>query len=332
MASRMFSRSLTKAPRPFPRASTSSHRCIVGLQVRFNSSTAAASIESTPLPTPVAPETALPMKPSRSLPAFSMANKVCLITGAARGLGNEFCKAFVESGCTDLAIVDLKEDEAQAAADELVRQSCLDSNMDPSDYRIMGIGCDVSSEISVQQAFRRVIDTYGRIDSVVASAGIVENYSAFDYPFDRIKRLYDINVHGAFFTAREAARHMIPMGGGSIVLVASMSANIVNIPQPQTPYNAAKAAVKHMAASLAVEWAKKGVRVNCLSPGYMLTKLTRTILAHDTELRKTWESLTPMGRMGEPEDLDGAIVFLASDASRFMTGSEIRVDGGYCII
>lgn len=261
-----------------------------------------------------------------------MADKVCLVTGAARGLGNEFCRAFAQSGCTELAILDLKEEEAQSAAEELVKAACVDSEMDPSDYRVIGIGCDVSSELSVQQAFRRVMDHYGRIDSVVASAGIVENYSAFDYPFDRIKRLYDINVHGAFFTAREAARNMIPQGGGSIVLVASMSANIVNIPQPQTPYNAAKAAVKHMAASLAVEWAKKGVRVNCLSPGYMLTKLTRTILAHDTELKKTWESLTPMGRMGDPEDLAGAIIFLASDASRFMTGSEIRVDGGYCII
>ncbi len=104
--------------------------------------------------------------------------------------------------------------------------------MDPADYNVIGIGCDVSSELSVQQAFRRVMDTYGRVDSVVASAGIVENYSAFDYPFDRIKRLYDINVHGAFFTAREAARHMIPLGGGAIVLVASMSANVSLSPTP----------------------------------------------------------------------------------------------------
>jgi len=205
-------------------------------------------------------------------------------------------------------------------------------DLKPEDFNIIGLECDVSSERSVQKAFQQVMDNFGRIDSVVASAGIVENYSAFDYPFDRIKRLYDINVHGAFFTAREAARNMIPQGGGSIVLVASMSANIINIPQPQTPYNASKAAVKHMASSLAVEWAKKGVRVNVLSPGYMLTKLTKTILAHDPELKKTWESLTPMGKMGEPEDLSGAIVFLAGDASRFMTGSEIRVDGGYCVI
>jgi len=87
-----------------------------------------------------------------------------------------------------------------------------------------------------------------------------------------------------------------------------------------------------MAASLAVEWAKEGVRVNTLSPGYMLTKLTKTILEKNSDLKKAWEKLTPMGRIGEPEDLAGAIVFLASDASKFMTGSEIRVDGGYSVI
>jgi len=204
--------------------------------------------------------------------------------------------------------------------------------MKPEDLNIIGLECDVSSENSVKKAYAEVLNTFGRVDSVVASAGIVDNYSAFDYPFDRIKYLYDVNVHGAFLTAREAARNMIPLGGGTIVLVASMSANVINIPQLQTPYNASKAAVKHMASSLAVEWAKTGVRVNALSPGYMLTKLTRTILSRDPELKKTWESLTPMGKMGEPEDLAGAIVFLSSDASRFMTGSEIRVDGGYCII
>ncbi|GJE87076.1 NAD(P)-binding protein [Phanerochaete sordida] len=313
MSTRLFARALPSPSRSLvPTAPR--QRLLVGAQVRWNSAAAEKA------------------RKEKFLPEFSMAGKVALVTGGARGLGNEFCRAFVRSGCTNLAIVDLKEDEAEESARVLVDEACLDSGMDPKDYEIIGIGCDVSSELSVQQAYRRTMDTFGRIDSVVASAGIVENYSAFDYPFDRIKRLYDINVHGAFFTAREAARHMIPQGGGSVVLVASMSANIVNIPQPQTPYNAAKAAVKHMTSSLAVEWAKKGVRVNCLSPGYMLTKLTKTILAHDQELKKTWESLTPMGRMGDPQDLAGAIVFLASDASRFMTGSEIRVDGGYCCV
>lgn len=261
-----------------------------------------------------------------------MQGKVCMVTGAARGLGLEFCRAFIQSGCTSLAVLDLKLSETEEAGLELAEYAAEYTGFKRDDIKIVGIECDVSSEASVQKAFTTIIDIFGRIDAVVASAGIVENYPALDYPADRVKRLFDVNVHGVFYTAREAARHMIPQGGGSIILISSMSANIVNIPQPQTPYNASKAAVKHMAASLAVEWAKEGVRVNTLSPGYMLTKLTKTILEKDNELKKTWESLTPMGRMGEPEDLAGAIVFLASDASKFMTGSEIRVDGGYCAI
>ncbi|KAF8623502.1 hypothetical protein AX15_006285 [Amanita polypyramis BW_CC] len=262
------------------------------------------------------------------LPSFSLADKVCLVTGAARGLGYEFCRAFIQSGCKSLAILDLKEAEAKTAAEELVAYSIDKVKVDG--VKIVGIGCDVASEESVQNAYTHVIDAFGGVDSVVASAGIVENFDALEYPTDRMKRLYDINVHGAFHTARQAAKVMIPQGRGSIILVASMSANIVNLPQPQTPYNASKAAVKHMAASLAVEWAKTGVRVNSLSPGYMETKLTKTILARDGELKKTWEKMTPMGRMGQPQELDGAIVFLASDASKFVTGTEIRVDGGYC--
>ncbi|TFK54669.1 NAD-P-binding protein [Heliocybe sulcata] len=314
MSSPLFARSVTVAARPGARAASNVLRARFSTQPTLRQASLAKS------------------KTPRSLPDFSMDGKVCLITGGARGLGNEFCRAFVNSGCTNMAIVDLKQTEAEDAARELVASACLNSDMKPEDFKIIGLECDVSSERSVIKAFNETMDNFGRLDSVVASAGIVENYSAFDYPFDRIKRLYDINVHGAFFTAREAARNMIPQGGGSIVLVSSMSSNVVNIPQPQTPYNASKAAVKHMAASLGVEWAKKGVRVNVLSPGYMLTKLTKTILEHDRELKKTWESLTPMGRMGEPSDLAGAVVFLASDASRFMTGAEIRVDGGYCII
>ncbi|KAI9446695.1 hypothetical protein H4582DRAFT_2108309 [Lactarius indigo] len=280
----------------------------------------------------------------RILPSFSLQNKVCLVTGAARGLGNEFCRAFLRSGCTSIVILDLKQSEAESAAEGLVHFAASEQLEDDT-LKVIGLECDVSSEASMEKAFTRTIETFGRVDVVVASAGIVENYPALDYPSDRIKHLYDINVHGVFFTAREAAKYMIPQGGGSIILIASMSADIINIPQvsgPQLscsvfcpsklPIYSPIAAVKHMASSLAVEWAKNGVRVNALSPGYMLTKLTRTILSKNPELKKTWEDLTPVGRLGELEDLDGAIVFLASDASRFMTGSEIRIDGGYCCI
>ncbi|KAL4265313.1 NAD(P)-binding domain superfamily protein [Pleurotus pulmonarius] len=269
-----------------------------------------------------------PKKTFKTLRSLSMQDKVCVVTGAARGLGYEFCDAFLKSGCTSLAVLDLVYDEASQAAEELAQQNSNEGEK----IDAIGIACDVSSEESVQAAFATIKQRFGRLDAVVASAGIVENFPALEYPADRMRKLMDVNVHGAFFTAREAAKIMIPQGSGSIVLISSMSANIVNIPQQQAPYNFSKAAVKHMASSLAIEWAKTGVRVNALSPGYMLTKLTRTVLANQPQLKKTWENLTPFGRMGDPEDLAGAIVYLCSDASKFMTGSELRVDGGYCAI
>ncbi|KAG8702450.1 hypothetical protein FRC09_004729 [Ceratobasidium sp. 395] len=262
-----------------------------------------------------------------------MEGKVCVVTGAGRGLGNLFARTFVESGCTSIVLMDLKQEDAQQAADDLVKWFVDHGDIEPGAVTAIGLGCDVSNEDSVKAGFEAVVKRFGKVDALVASAGIVENYSAFDYPTNRIRLLYDINVHGAFFCAREAARHMIDKNvKGSIVLVSSMSANIVNVPQPQTPYNSSKAAVKHMAASLAVEWAKSGIRVNALSPGYMLTSLTRTILDKNEELKNTWVNLTPMGRMGEPEDLKGAVVYLASDASAFTNGTELRVDGAYTCI
>jgi NAD(P)-dependent dehydrogenase (short-subunit alcohol dehydrogenase family) len=254
-----------------------------------------------------------------------------MVTGGARGLGFEFCRAFVQSGCTSVVIIDLRESDTIEAAAELSRFA-VSLGFSEEDINFIGISCDVSSEESVITAYNMIMGKFGRIDAVVASAGVVENYSALDYPADRVKFLFDINFHGVLYTAREAARRMIPNGGGSVILISSMSASIVNIPQAQAPYNASKAAVKHLASSLAVEWAKDGVRVNCISPGYMLTKLTKQVLSKDPALKATWETMTPMGRMGDPSDLSGAVVLLASDASKFITGTEIKVDGGYCAI
>lgn len=143
-------------------------------------------------------------------------------------------------------------------------------------------------------------------------------------------------MFGSHYVSREAAKHMVADGiQGSIVLVASMSAGIVNIPQPQAPYNASKAAVKHLGSSLAVEWAKYGIRVNTLSPGYMLTSLTQQMFDRNAEgkqLRSTWEAMIPMHKMGMPEDLKGAAVYLASDASKYTTGADLTVDGGYTVV
>lgn len=270
----------------------------------------------------------------RALATFNMEQKVCVVTGAAMGLGNVMARAFIESGASKLAILDLSEQKAQEAAAEAQRWFEDHTNTEPGELEIVGVQCDVANEESVIAAMDAVQQRFGRIDVCVNSAGVVENSPALEYKTDRMQWLYNINLNGSMFVAREAAKRMIAQQvQGSIILVASMSGSIVNLPQPQAPYNASKAAVKHLASCLAVEWATQGVRVNSISPGYMLTSLTRVMTETSKEgakLREAWESKIPMGRMGEPDDLKGAAVYLASDASKYTTGSDLIVDGGYC--
>ena len=272
----------------------------------------------------------------RTLASFSMEGKVCVVTGAARGLGNLIARTFVESGANQVAILDLNPEECKKAAADVDAWFTEHGQVKPGELDIAGYGCNIANEEEVASVMSQVRERYGRIDVVVNSAGIVENFPATEYPTDKVRKLFDININGSWYVAREAAKHMLNDGTkGSIILIASMSAAIANVPQPQTPYNASKAAVKHMASSLAVEWAKNGIRVNSLSPGYMLTSLTKAVLENSPsgkELKRTWENLTPMGRMGNPEDLKGAIIYLASDASAFTTGSDLIVDGGYTAI
>lgn len=133
---------------------------------------------------------------------------------------------------------------------------------------------DVSDQDSVNKVIQEVIDQHGKIDHLVTSAGFTENFDAIKYPIDRVRKLWSVNVDGTYLFATGVARHLMERNApGSMVMIGSMSGSIVNVPQPQAPYNAAKAAVRHLASSLAVEWAHAGIRVNCISPGYMLTAL-----------------------------------------------------------
>lgn len=180
---------------------------------------------------------------------------------------------------------------------------------------------DVSDPDSVNNAISQVIESHGKIDHLVTSAGFTENFDAIEYPFDRVKKLWGVNVDGTYLFATGVAKHLMQRKSkGSMVFIGSMSGKIVNVPQPQAPYNAAKAAVRHLGASLAVEWAHAGIRVNTISPGYMLTALTQKILDEKPDLAQKWTSLIPQGAMGRPEDLMGPVTFLLSDASSYMTG------------
>lgn len=252
-------------------------------------------------------------------PESALHGCVAAVTGGARGLGLEMTRALAQAGA-DVAVVDRLEDQARESA----RQVGQESGRRAASYAV-----DVTDAPAVDGTFRQIEHDLGRIDILVGAAGIVENIPAEEYPPDRWRKIIDVNINGLFFSAQAAARGMIERRSGSIVLIASMSGSIVNRPQKQAAYNVSKAGVIMMARSLAAEWAAYNVRVNALSPGYMRTALTDQVLAGQPGLRETWESLIPVGRIGTPDELRGAVLFLASRASSYMTGANLVIDGGY---
>ncbi|KAA8893541.1 hypothetical protein FN846DRAFT_787824, partial [Sphaerosporella brunnea] len=194
---------------------------------------------------------------------------------------------------------------------------------------------DVRNHTSVQEAVDATIKQFGRIDVLVASAGIADsNLPAEGYDIEMFRRLVDINLTGTFVCAQAVGNTMIKSNaGGSMIFIASMSGHIVNWPQQQSCYNASKAAVIMLGKSLAAEWAGYKIRVNSISPGYMDTALNR-VPALDAQ-KKLWKERTPMGRLGGVDELNNLAVFLASDASTYMTGTDIIIDVCYhqcCIL
>ncbi|KAH8662024.1 hypothetical protein BX600DRAFT_512903 [Xylariales sp. PMI_506] len=267
----------------------------------------------------------------RTLATFSLEGKVGIVTGGARGLGLVMGQGMVISG-SNLAIVDMNKEEAEKQAVDLVETFRKENPGAARVPKVTAHYADVSDAESVQRCIDEVIAEHGKIDNLVTSAGFTENFQAIDYPIDRMRKLWGVNVDGTYLFATTVAKHLMDRKApGSMVLIGSMSGSIVNVPQPQTPYNISKAAVRHLAASLAVEWAHVGIRVNCISPGYMLTALTEKILDEKPDLKKQWTSLIPQGKMGLPVDLMGPVTFLLSDASAYVTGADLRVDGGYTL-
>ncbi|KAI0477857.1 short chain dehydrogenase [Xylariaceae sp. FL0804] len=251
---------------------------------------------------------------------MSIMGKVVVITGGARGLGNHMARACAEAGAKALVLFDVNQEQGDAAAAELHEKTGLPVSF----FRV-----DVRDGAAVEAAVAAGVEAYGAPDVMVNSAGIADsNIPAETYDAAMFRRLVDINLTGSFLVSQAVGRAMIAARKpGSIVLVASMSGSIVNYPQEQSCYNASKAGVIQLGKSLAAEWAKHGVRVNCISPGYMDTALNR-VPALDAQ-KKIWRSLTPQNRLGNVDDLNGLCVFLASDASGFMTGANINIDGGY---
>jgi len=255
------------------------------------------------------------------LPEFSLAGRVAVVTGGARGLGLEMMRALARAGA-DVVALDVLDELARTAAEQTTR----DFGVRARSHRV-----DVTDAAEVEETIAMIEAEFGRIDVLVAAAGVADLAAAEDMSIAAWRRVIDINLTGVFLCAQAAGRRMLDRQRGSIILIASMSGQVVNRPQKQVAYNVSKAGVIMLTKSLATEWAPHHVRVNALAPGYFRTAMTDELLAANKPLRDEWESLIPVGRMGVPSELAGSVVYLASDASSYMTGHTLVIDGGYTV-
>lgn len=251
------------------------------------------------------------------LDAFSLAGKKALITGGNRGLGKAFARAFVEAGA-DVAI----------AARDKARTDRVAAELATGGRRIEPIEADLTHKADIAAMVERTVDRLGGLDILINNAGLCIHRPALDVPDEEWHDVFDLNVHGLWATSTTAAKVMIDHGGGVIVNVGSISALIVNRPQWQPAYNASKAAVHQLTKSLAAEWAPYNIRVNAIAPGYVKTEMAPV---DEPRFRRHWIEDSPMLRYAVPEEIAPSVVYLASDASAFMTGSILVIDGGYTI-
>ena len=249
------------------------------------------------------------------LDSFKLEGKKAVVTGAARGIGQVSAIAFAEAGA-DVAVIDLIDTaETVGKIQSLGREA-------------YGIKADLTVEEEVNSAVAEAKERLGAIHVLHNNAGIAYCVKCEDMTFEEWRKVIAIDLDAVFLVARAAGRIMIKDGtGGSIINTASMSGSIVNYPQEQVAYNAAKAGVIHLTKSLACEWAKHNIRVNCISPGYVCTDMTPATT--NKAWQDIWFSMCPTKRMGTAQEMAGAILYLAGPAASYTTGANIEIDGGY---
>lgn len=253
------------------------------------------------------------------LDTFSLKGQVGIVTGGGQGLGKTFCHTFAEAGA-DIIVAEINTATGPVTVDEIEAQG----------RRALFVETDVRDRASVEAMVDQALATFGKIDFLMNNAGIVQHMEAENVDAEGWRDVIDVNLTGLFFCCQAVGRHMIERRQGRIINIASMSGLIVNYPQCQASYNASKAAVVHLTRSLAGEWAQYNIRVNAIAPGYMNTEMAAPFF-DDPEYGGVWIDAIPLKRPGEPEELGPVAVFLASQASSYVTGETIVVDGGYTV-
>lgn len=249
------------------------------------------------------------------LDTFSLAGKKALVTGGNRGIGYALTQGLAEAGARVAFVA--RDANANAEAQSRLADAGLDT---------VALTGDITA--SADTVVQLALGALDGLDIVVNNAGICYHRPALEVPDTEWDHVFDLNVKALWQVSRAAARHFQTTGGGTIVNLGSMSGIIVNRPQWQPAYNASKAAVHHLTKSLAAEWAPYGIRVNALAPGYVKTEMAPV---DRPEFKPHWVDDAPQQRYALPEELAAAVVFLASDASSFMTGSVLVMDGGYTV-
>ncbi|GME74729.1 hypothetical protein B5S28_g3201 [[Candida] boidinii] len=264
------------------------------------------------------------------LPTFSKEGEVTIITGGSGGLGSIIAKGLIANG-SEIALLDMNLERTQESANEL-KKFCEEELKLKDIPKISAWACNIADAENVDTVFASVAEEHGKlVTNLVNCAGYCENFAAEEYPAKNAEQLTKVNLLGSLYVSQSFARPLIKAGkAGAVVLIGSMSGTIVNTPQNQVAYNMTKAGVIHMARSLACEWATYNIRVNTLSPGYILTPLTKNVINGNAEMREAWVSRVPMKRLSEPKEFIGSVLYLLSNsASSYTTGHNLVVDGGY---
>ena len=249
---------------------------------------------------------------------FNLSGRVALVTGAGSGLGAVFAEALAEAGAS-VVCAGRRLERVQETASRLGEKGC----------QSLAVSADVTNEVIVASMIAQTVERFGKLDILVNNAGTAvvgppETISLADW-----QRVVDVNLTGVFLCAREAAKAMIAAGtGGRIINIASILGAVASEPVPAAAYDATKGAVVNLTRDLAVHWAPHNILVNAIGPAYFPSEMTEAFLALP-EMRREIERRTPLGRIGRPEELKGAVVFFASDASSYVTGQTLYVDGGW---